>query len=88
LITLFTLVYRAKGRHGYGPFAAGLAAGVLILYGKFSLELTALAYGGVALLIVSSLWNSWPRKMATTQCPKCAPSDAELIQLSATEKLS
>lgn len=74
--------------HGYGPFVAGMVAAATVLCGKFSLESNALAYSGVALLIVSSLWNSSPRKAADAQCPKCAPSDAELIQLSAPEKSS
>jgi mercuric ion transport protein len=79
LIALFTLGFRARTRRGYGPFAAGLIAAALILGGKFSLEANALAYFGLALLISSSFWNSWPQKTVAARCPKCAPSDAELI---------
>ncbi len=88
LIALFTLAFRARTRRGYGPFAAGVMAAALILWGKFSLESNAVAYTGATLLIGSSLWNSWPPRAPSTPCPKCAPSDAELIQLSAMEKLS
>lgn len=85
-ISLFTLFYRAKERYGYGPFVIGLLASVGILCGKLLLASNPLAYSGVTLLLISSLWNSWPQKVAGTRCPKCAPSSTELIQLSASEK--
>jgi mercuric ion transport protein len=87
LVSVFTLAFRARTRRGYGPFAVGLVATTLILWGKFSLESNVLAYAGVGLLISSSLWNSWPRP-AAGQCPQCAPSGTELLQLSAKEKSS
>ena len=85
LVSVFTLVFRAGARRGYSPFALGLVATTLILWGKFSLESNVLAYAGVGLLISSSLWNSWPRP-AAGQCPQCAPAGGGLVQLSATEK--
>lgn len=85
-IALFTLAFRAGARRGYGPFAVGLLAAALILGGKFLLESTALPYAGAAILVASSVWNSWPRKTAAAPCPNCAPSDTYLIQLSAREK--
>jgi hypothetical protein len=85
LVSIFTLAFRAKARRGYGPFALGLVATALILWGKFSLESNVLAYAGVGLLISSSLWNSRPRP-AAGQCPRCAPAGGGLVQLSATEK--
>ncbi len=87
LVSVFTLAFRARARRGYGPFALGLVATTLILWGKFSLESNVLAYAGVSLLISSSLWNSWPRP-AAGQCPRCAPAGGGLVQLSATEKSS
>ncbi len=87
LVSVFTLAFRARARRGYGPFALGLVASTLILWGKFSLESNVLAYAGVGLLISSSLWNSWPRP-AAGQCPRCAPAGGGLVQLSATEKSS
>ena len=86
-LSVFTLAFRARARRGYGPFALGLVATTLILWGKFSLESNVLAYAGVGLLISSSLWNSRPRP-AAGQCPRCAPSGMELVQLSAMEKSS
>ena len=87
LVSVFALVFRARARRGYGPFALGLVAATLVLGGKFSLGSNVLAYAGVGLLIGSSLWNSWPRP-AAGQCPQCAPSGAELVRLSVTEKSS
>lgn len=82
-VTIFALGFRARARRGYGPFFLGLIATALILFGKFAEQSNALAYGGMGLLIVGSVWNSWPRRAG--QCPQCATS-ADLIQLSAREK--
>ena len=83
--SVVVLACRARARRGYGPFALGLIAAILILWGKFSLESNVWVYAGVGLLISSSLWNSWPQP-AARRCPRCAPSGTELVRLSATEK--
>lgn len=85
LVSVFALAFRAGARRGYGPFALGVVATTLILWGKFSLESNVLAYAGVGLLISSSLWNGWPRP-APSQCPRCVPSGTKVVQLSAMEK--
>lgn len=82
--SVVVLGYRARARRRYGPFVLALIAAILILWGKFSLESNVVAYAGVGLLISSSIWNSWPRP-AARRCPRCAPSGAELVQLSAAE---
>jgi len=74
-----------KKRRGFWPFALGLVAAAMILSGKFSVESNALTYAGVGLLVVASVWNAWPRSVAGS-CPRCAPSDGELVGLSAMEK--
>lgn len=79
------LAHRARARRGYGPFALGLIAAILIPWGKFAQESSVLVYAGVGLLLSSSIWNSWPQP-AARPCPRCAPSGTELVQLSATEK--
>jgi hypothetical protein len=85
LVSVFTLGFRANTRRGYGPLGAGLMAGALILYGKFSLQQNAVAYSGVAILIAASLWNAWPRRHVAPACPKCVPLSDGLIQLNAKE---
>ncbi len=69
------LAFRAKARKGYGPFLTGLIASGIIIVGKFVFVSDAAMYGGVALLVVASVWNAWPRKAARTvnhACPACA----------------
>ena len=61
-LALAALGFRASRRRGYGPFAVGILAAVLLLVGKFVLDRHVLVYGGVAGLIGASLWNSWPKK--------------------------
>lgn len=61
-LALVSLAWRARARRGYGPFGIGLLATALILGGKFAWSSNALAYGGAALLVAASVWNSWPRR--------------------------
>ena len=75
LIALGALAFRAKTRRGYGPFVIGLLASGIVLGGKFALGLDVAMYGGIALLVVASLWNAWPRMLAKSDndvCPVCA----------------
>lgn len=62
LVALGALGCRAQRRRGYGPLVVGLIAGVLVVVGKFGLELAVMTSGGIALLIAASVWNSWPLK--------------------------
>lgn len=69
-IAVGALAFRAKSRHGYGPFvlAALSAAGVLI--GKFYLESNLTMYTTAAILVLASVWNAWPHRVmpAVTCC--------------------
>lgn len=87
LLAVAALAFRASERRGYGPAALVACALVLILAGKFGLDSMPLMYSGVGLLLVSSVWNSFPRR-AVASCSKCVPSVSGLIQLSAQEKSS
>ena len=62
IVAVFALIYRAKVRRGYGPFAFGLLASISILVGKFSYDSDMALYLGVGLLIGASLWNAWPSR--------------------------
>ena len=64
LLALAAMLFRAKQRRGYGPFLLGLVAASGILMGKFVWESHAVMYGAVGLLVVCSLWNTWPRRAA------------------------
>lgn len=74
LFALGAMGFRANMRHGYSPFLLGLAAASGILVGKFALESKPIMYGAVGLLVLASLWNSWPRRdtpRAVAACPEC-----------------
>src|SRR2546423_10614512 len=61
-LALTALAFRARKRRGFGPFLIGLIAAIGILLGKFVWESNATVYSGVGILIVASVWNSWPRR--------------------------
>ena len=70
------LGFRSAGRRGYGPFVLGVFAASLLLAGKFMLEFDPVTFGGMGLLIVASVWNSWPIKSVKSEpiqfaVPKC-----------------
>lgn len=54
------LGFRAARRRGYGPLLLGLFVASLLLVGKFVLEFDPVTFGGIGLLIIASVWNSWP----------------------------
>ncbi|MBI2479924.1 MAG: MerC domain-containing protein [Planctomycetia bacterium] len=56
------LAVQAKRRWGYGPFLLGVAAAAGLMFGKFLIAAQPLVHGGIALLLVASLWNALPRK--------------------------
>jgi glutaredoxin 3 len=61
MLAVFALGFRAERRRGYGPLAAGIVAAVLVIVGKFAWESDGMTYGGIVLLVGSSVWNSWPK---------------------------
>ena len=60
LLAVGTLAFRARRRRGYVPFVVVILAASLILLGKFSLASNPVLYAGLGLLILASVWNSWP----------------------------
>ena len=70
LIAVGTLAFRARRRRGYVPFALGILAAGFILLGKFYLASNPVLYVGLGLLILASVWNSWP---IASRCI-CAPA--------------
>ncbi len=70
-LAIGALALRARARQGYRPLGLGLVGAAVVLGGKFGLESDAAMYGGLGLLVIASLWNSWPRKRAPA-CRACA----------------
>ncbi|MCA9123671.1 MAG: hypothetical protein H6822_02390 [Planctomycetaceae bacterium] len=67
VVVVGALGFRAPRRGGYGPFVVGVVAACLLLVGKFVLEFDLGTYGGIGLLIVASVWNSWPTKLPSSE---------------------
>lgn len=67
VLALGALVFRAKQRHGYGPFVLGLVAAVGVMAGKFELESNPGLYSAVGILVIASLWNAWPHAQRKTK---------------------
>lgn len=73
LIVVASLAFRAGQRRGYSPLLLGLAAAAILLIGKFGFDSDAVMYVGLGLLMLASLWNSWPKSQTEGgACPACA----------------
>ena len=59
--------FRARQRRGYGPFALGVLASMIIIIGKFIFVANIVVYAGATLLVAASVWNAWPHKASTTE---------------------
>jgi hypothetical protein len=68
LLAVGALAFRANQRRGYGPFALGLFAALGVLVGKFRWESNLAMYAAVGLLVIASVWNAWPRRLAVQDC--------------------
>ena len=79
IFSLFSFFYKAKRRHGLGPFLLGCLAAATILGGKVYFASSYVLYSGAAILIAASLWNNWPKRKAVKLadravkpvCPNC-----------------
>jgi hypothetical protein len=82
LLAVGALGFRANSRYGYGPLVVGLVAAMALVLGKFVLDSNVAVYGGIAALVGSSLWNSWPKRLKSVSP---APSET-LFQIGSIEK--
>jgi len=85
-LAVASLAFRASRRRGLLPFWAGVIAAVLILAGKFYLESGPTTYVGVGLLILASVWNSWPRRVPAVSCVACFPAEDSSTKKNAGKK--
>ncbi|MEJ2452322.1 MAG: hypothetical protein P8047_16965 [Gammaproteobacteria bacterium] len=75
-IVLASLAFRAGRRQGYKPLWLGLVASLVLLAGKFYFDSDAIMYLGLGLLVLASLWNSWPRRGDDSPvCSTCTAPD-------------
>ncbi|MEQ8322068.1 MAG: hypothetical protein RH946_17530 [Rhodospirillales bacterium] len=59
-LSVFALAYRAQRRRGFGPFSLGAVAALTALAGKFGFDSDSTMWAGLGLLVIASVWNSWP----------------------------
>ncbi len=69
MLTVITLGFRAGRRRGFGPLVLGVCGAVGVLVSKFWLDVNIGTYAAVGLLIIASLWNSWPHRLKNGQSP-------------------
>jgi hypothetical protein len=67
VVSVGTLGFRAKKRRGYAPMLLGVAAGCVMVSGRFVFASDALLYCGVGLLVAASIWNAWPKRRQSTE---------------------
>ena len=67
LVAMGALAYRARFRRGYAPLALGGVGAAVVLASKLLLGIEAGTYAGVALLVVASIWNVWPKPNASCE---------------------
>ena len=76
-VALGALLYKARSRRGYGPFALGAAASAILGFSKFLMGADLITYAAVGVLVLAGLWNVWPRADAVCEI---ALDDAEPSQ--------
>src|SRR6266850_6915912 len=62
VLALAAVLFSARDRHGYDPFLLAVLAAGGVLLGKFAWDSRPTVYGAIGLLVVASLWNTWPRR--------------------------
>jgi hypothetical protein len=62
VLALAAMFFRAKNRRGYGPFVLAIFAASGVLLGKFVCDSRLAGYGAIGLMVIASLWNTWPRR--------------------------
>lgn len=77
VLALGAMVFRARELRGYWPFPLGMIAASGVLIGKFAWESNSTIYGSVGLLVMASLWNTWPRHDKPNQETICSDCHKE-----------
>jgi hypothetical protein len=62
VLVVAAMLFRARERQGYGPFALAVFAASGILLSRFVWDTRPAVYGAIGLLVIASVWNTWPRR--------------------------
>ena len=80
VLALAAMLFRARDRRGYGPFLLAVLAASCVLLGKFVWNSRPTVYGAIGLLVVASLWNTWPRRDTLNDATVCSNCRKQEIQ--------
>jgi mercuric ion transport protein len=80
VLALAAMLFKATNRRGYGPFLVALLAAGGVLLGKFAWDSRPTVYGTIALLVIASLWNTWPRRDISKDATLCSNCYKQEIQ--------
>jgi hypothetical protein len=80
VLALAAMLFRARDRHGYGPFLLAVLAAGGVLLSKFAWDSRPTVYGAIGLLVVASLWNTWPRRDTLNDAAACFNCSKSEIQ--------
>ena len=69
------IAFRAKRRRGYAPAFAATGAGILLVIGKFVVDVSLVADAGIAFFVLAAVWNAWPiRNPSMWRTPNVEPN--------------
>jgi hypothetical protein len=80
VLVVAAMLFRAREHRGYGPFALAVFAATGVLMGKFVWDSRSAVYGAIGLLVIASVWNTWPRRNDANQPTTCSACRKEEIQ--------
>ncbi len=80
ILALAAMLLKARDRRGYGPFLLAVLAASGVLVGKFAWDSRPTVYGAIGLLVVASLWNTWPRRNTSNDATACSNRRKKEIQ--------
>lgn len=80
ILALAAMLFKARDRRGYSPFLLAVLAASGILLGKFAWGSRTTVYGAIGLLLVASLWNTWPRGDTPNDAAVCSDCRKQEIQ--------
>ncbi len=87
VFALAMLAWQARGRTRIGPLVLGSIGAVVIVLGRFVLQLDPVLYSGLAVFVSAAVWNAWPlhrqkrsdRTVQSGSCPSCE-SRSQLVE--------
>ena len=96
VFALAMLAWQARRRSRIGPLVLGSIGAVVIVLGRFVLQLDFVLYSGLAVFVSAAVWNAWPlhrqkrsdRTVKSGSCPSCESGGLPVKKLSQNKKQS